>query len=137
MVNIDVGGAVGGVADAAASIIKLFKKDPTLAATLEDKERERDLQRDLQQILLNIEEARQGLFKGGWRPFIGWTCGVALCYNYVLQPFLVFGFTMAGFGAEVGELPDLSMVDIIMLVGGMLGMSKLRSSDKEKGLHLT
>src|SRR5210317_593281 len=45
----------------------------------------------LAQIEVNKAEAASGsLFKGGWRPFIGWICGVAFAYHFLLQPFLVF-----------------------------------------------
>ena len=45
----------------------------------------------LSQLEINKAEAASGsLFKGGWRPFIGWTSGVAFAYHFVLQPLLVF-----------------------------------------------
>ena len=43
------------------------------------------------QLEVNKVEARHtSIFVAGWRPFIGWTCGVALCYHFVLQPFFTF-----------------------------------------------
>lgn len=126
---------IGNVADGAAKIIGLFKKHPALAAQMEDKEAERELTRDLQQIMLNMTEATQGLFKGGWRPAVGWTCAAAFAYNFVLQPFLIFGFVMAGYGDEVKELPELNMVEIMAVLGGMLGLSRDRSGDKKAGVH--
>ena len=46
----------------------------------------------LAQIEVNKAEAASGsVFKGGWRPFIGWVCGIAFLYHFVLQPlFLTF-----------------------------------------------
>ena len=42
-------------------------------------------EQQLAQIEVNKAEAASGsLFKGGWRPFVGWTCGVALLYHFIL-----------------------------------------------------
>lgn len=133
MVNVDVGGA----ADAVAKIVGLFKKHPALDSQMQDKEADRELQRDLQQILLNMAESAQGLFQGGWRPAVGWTCAAAFAYNFVLQPFLIFGFTMAGYGNEVAKLPELDMFSIMGVLAGMLGISHHRSGDKRAGVHKT
>ncbi len=126
---------IGNVADGVAKIVGLFKKHPALAAEMEDKDSERELQRDLQNILLNISESAQGLFQGGWRPAVGWTCAFAFAYNFVIQPFLIFGFTMAGYGDEVAKLPAIDMFAIMGVLGGMLGISHHRSGDKRAGVH--
>ena len=47
----------------------------------------------LAQLEINKAEAASGsLFKGGWRPFVGWTCGIAFAYHFVIQPLLIFIF---------------------------------------------
>jgi TorA maturation chaperone TorD len=33
-----------------------------------------------------IEAAHQSVFVAGWRPFIGWICGIGLFWAFVLQP---------------------------------------------------
>jgi hypothetical protein len=39
------------------------------------------------QLEINKAEAQsRNVFIAGWRPFIGWTCGVAMAYNYVDSP---------------------------------------------------
>ena len=54
----------------------------------------------MSQIKVNQEEAKSGsIFIGGWRPFVGWTCGIALMYHFILQPCIIFFATM--FGAEL------------------------------------
>src|SRR3990167_6337090 len=46
---------------------------------------------DLAQIEVNKSEALSDkLFVAGWRPYVGWTCGFSLSYNYVLLPLLQF-----------------------------------------------
>ena len=57
---------------------------------------------DIAQLEINKAEAsHRSIFVAGWRPFIGWTCGVALAYTYVLQPILVFGLAQAGYLIEL------------------------------------
>ena len=59
-------------------------------ATMADKHAQEAM---LAQLEINKAEAASGsLFKGGWRPFVGWTCGIAFAYHFVLQPLLIFVF---------------------------------------------
>lgn len=88
---------------------------------------------DLAQLEVNkTEAASQSLFVAGWRPFIGWICGVALLYNYVLMPFMVYLISLYAINHDV-KLPPLPVLDIGQLLGllvGMLGMSGLRTTEK-------
>ena len=44
----------------------------------------------LAQLEINKAEAASGsLIKGGWRPFVGWICGIALLYHFILSPFFL------------------------------------------------
>ena len=39
----------------------------------------------LAQLEINKAEAASGsVFKGGWRPFVGWVCGIALLYHFIM-----------------------------------------------------
>lgn len=90
------------------------------------------------QMEINLMEAKHGgLFKGGWRPFVGWTCGVALAYKFVIQPFLIFAVqTAAHFGG--GELfpleflPEIEWSELSVILLGMLGLSASRTYEKRK-----
>jgi hypothetical protein len=85
------------------------------------------------QIEVNKAEAASGsVFKGGWRPFIGWVCGIAFAYHFVLQPLIVFGVTAAG--VEIPELPSFDMGSLMTVMMGMLGLGGLRSYEKKQGL---
>ena len=80
----------------------------------------------LAQLEINKAEAASGsLFKGGWRPFIGWTSGIAFAYHFVLQPLLVFVLTASG--ADLPELPEFDMSTLLTVLGGMLGIGSLRT----------
>ena len=82
---------------------------------------------------VNKAEAASGsLFKGGWRPFIGWICGIAFCYHFVVQPIIIF--VVALIGADIPELPEFQMNTLLTVLGGMLGIGGLRTYEKQKGL---
>jgi hypothetical protein len=87
----------------------------------------------LAQIEVNKAEAASGsLFKGGWRPFIGWVCGVAFAYHFVLQPLIIFGVSV--YGIEIPALPEFEMSTLLTVLGGLLGLGTLRTYEKAKGL---
>lgn len=87
----------------------------------------------LAQINVNAAEAASGsVFKGGWRPFIGWTCGLAFFYHFVGQPLAIFILTVSGM--EIPALPEFEMGTLLTVLGGMLGIGGLRTYEKQKGL---
>jgi len=85
------------------------------------------------QVEVNKAEAQhRSIFVAGWRPFIGWVCGTALAYHFVLAPFIVFG--VAWYGAEIPALPTFDMDSLMTVLLGMLGLGGMRSFEKAKGL---
>ena len=86
----------------------------------------------LAQTEINAAEAQhKSIFVAGWRPFIGWTCGVALLYTYVLQPVLVFGLAQTGY---LVALPGVDITALMPVLMGILGLGGLRSWEKIKGV---
>lgn len=80
----------------------------------------------LAQVELNkVEAQHRSLFVAGWRPFIGWVCGVGLLFMFLANPILQW------LSAKPGpELPE----DIILeLVIALLGLGALRTFEKMKG----
>ena len=87
---------------------------------------------DLAQLDINKQEAaHRSVFVAGWRPFIGWTCGIALAYNYVLQPILIFVLAQTG---HLMNLPSMDLNEIMPVLMGMLGLGGLRTFEKYKGV---
>ena len=85
------------------------------------------------QVEVNKTEAgHRSIFVAGWRPFIGWTCGVALAYHFIFAPLIVFGATWAG--ATIPDLPVFDMDSLMTVLLGMLGLGGMRSFEKAKGL---
>lgn len=82
------------------------------------------------QMEVNAEEARhQSLFVAGWRPFVGWVCGMAFAYHFLIQPFLIF--LMEIFNKTI-EMPYFDMTTLTTVLMGMLGLGVLRTYEKTK-----
>lgn len=92
------------------------------------KAEEQETQLALGQIDINkIEAGSANLFVAGWRPFIGWTGGVALGYTWILSPLI-----KAIFGLD--ELPALDADAIWPIIAAMLGLGTMRSFEKSRGV---
>jgi hypothetical protein len=87
------------------------------------------LQADSAQTQINAgEAAHEALFVAGWRPFIGWVCGVAFAYHFVAQPFLAFA--IAATSGKAPALPQFDMETLTTVLMGMLGLGSLRTLEK-------
>ena len=87
----------------------------------------------LSQIEVNKAEAQSGsIFKGGWRPAVGWVCAIAFAYHFILKDLIIFGASFAG--ADLPELPEFDMGTLLTVLGGMLGIGGLRTYEKQKGI---
>ena len=87
----------------------------------------------LAQVEVNKAEAASGsLFKGGLRPFVGWICGVALLYHFILSPLIIFIVALTG--TKIPPLPEFDMGSLMTVLLGMLGIGGLRTYEKQKGL---
>jgi hypothetical protein len=87
---------------------------------------------DQAQLEVNKAEATSGsVFVAGWRPFIGWVCGAALAYQYILRPALTGLFDALG----IVHAPALIGLDenLWQLMLAMLGMGGLRTFEKIRG----
>ena len=84
------------------------------------------------QLEINKAEAQsRNIFVAGWRPFIGWTCGVAMAYNYVIHPIMIFVLAQLDY---LVALPALDLGEMMPVLMGMLGLGGLRSFEKYKGI---
>ena len=77
------------------------------------------------------EAAHKSLFVAGWRPFIGWTCGVAMLSNFLLIPIANFILDIAGSKNVVPLIELETMMPVLM---GMLGLGAMRSYEKVKNV---
>ena len=87
----------------------------------------------LAQVEVNKQEAQhRSIFVAGWRPFVGWVCGIALAYHFVLAPIILFSVSITGI--QIPELPSFNMETLTTVLLGMLGLGGLRSFEKYKGV---
>ena len=77
------------------------------------------------------EAASPNAFTSGWRPAIGWVCGLALLFQYILRPMLMWFGVIAGY-----QWPPLPGIDdnLWQLMLGLLGLGGLRTFEKTKGV---
>jgi len=95
------------------------------------------------QLEINRQEAAHAsIFVAGWRPFIGWSCGLAIFCYYV--PRFIVGVYFWGKSvlvlmntgtlAALPPMPDMGVGDLIALVTVLLGASTLRTIEKQLGV---
>jgi|TARA_B100000131_G_C17830833_1_gene497662 hypothetical protein len=73
-----------------------------------------------------IEAGHRTVFVAGWRPFIGWVCGVALAYNFIIRDLFIWAL-------EPQDVPPaLQMEHLMTVLLGMLGLGGLRTFEKVK-----
>ena len=81
---------------------------------------------ELQTKINEIEAGHRTVFVAGWRPFIGWVCGVALAYNFVIRDLFIW------ITKTTDAPPALQMEHLMTVLLGMLGLGGLRTFEKIK-----
>lgn len=79
-----------------------------------------------------IEAKHRSLFVAGWRPFVGWVCGIGLSWHFL-------GYDIARWAtaylAPQYTVPTLDGTsDLLALVLSMLGLGGLRTWEKFRGV---
>lgn len=75
---------------------------------------------DLKQLEINLAEASNpSRTYPTWREVLGYVCGIAVVYHFVIQQFLAF--TLSAFGKTV-VLPTLEMSGLMTILSTMLGV---------------
>jgi hypothetical protein len=107
------------------SLIERLFPDPAQAAEAKLKLLEVAQSGELGQIEVNkIEAANPNWWVSGWRPFIGWICGVGLLYQFLFYPLF----------AKVLPLTPLDAASLTSVLMGMLGLSGMRMFEKIQGV---
>ena len=76
-----------------------------------------------------VEAASTKLFVSGWRPFIGWTCGLGMFGNFITIPFANFALAILEINIVIPLVPLETMMPVLM---GMLGLGAMRSYEKTR-----
>ena len=127
---------ISAALDIGGKLIDRLWPDPTQAAAAKLELIKLQQSGELSQItgqlaINNVEAANPSVFVSGWRPFIGWVCGIALAYQYLARPLSV------GICAAIGHpIPDMPGLDnnLWELMFGLLGLGTLRTFEKTKGV---
>ena len=84
------------------------------------------------QLEINLAEAQhQSVFVSGWRPFIGWVCGLSLANNYILRPWAIAILSTTN---KSFEFPVIDLSLMIPIMTGMLGLAGMRTYEKKQGV---
>jgi hypothetical protein len=84
----------------------------------------------LAQVEVNkVEAAHKSLFVSGWRPFIGWTCGLGMFGNFITIPFSNFVLALLELDIVIPLVPLETMMPVLM---GMLGLGAMRTFEKTR-----
>lgn len=123
------------------------KMDPGQAAELEVKLAGIEAAANKAQTDVNaIEAANPNVFVSGWRPAIGWVCGMAMAAYYIPQAllgavlWLIQCIGVMNAAADIGKvaLPPypvtFNMEELIGLILSLLGLGVFRMGEKFKGV---
>lgn len=83
---------------------------------------------------INLADAMSGsLFKGGWRPMLGWICDMAIFFYYIPRFILgtIFWAKIAWQTNTLPAMPEMGIADIMTLLGLLLGSSAMRMIEKK------
>jgi hypothetical protein len=122
----------GDVLDSLASLFKDYQEKKITKEELKFKlatfeaQNEQDLR--LAQIALNAEEAKHSsMFVAGWRPFLGWVCGLGFTMNFLVAPIGTFFAELAGYSIVFPQADVSTMMPVLL---GMLGLGGMRTIEK-------
>jgi len=127
-----IGSGVGTMAKDFAGIVDTFvetEEEKKAAAVILMKVQQEP---DKWQAKINmIEAGHRTLFVAGWRPFIGWICGVGLGMHFILFPLLEW--TSDLFGDKI-VAPIVEWQVLMTLVLSLLGLGATRTYEKKNKL---
>lgn len=127
--------AIDAIAGLVSTVVDKIWPDANIEASAKvdviKAELTQQLQSSLGQLEINkIEAASSSLFVAGWRPWVGWVCGVALAYAAIIEPLarfvaaVVFGYT--------GVFPAIDTEITLQILLGLLGLAGMRSYEKTR-----
>ena len=128
-----VGGGIVSAAEGVANIIDRFVETDEEKHAAEIIKAKMMMEPSLAQIELNkIEASHRSIFVAGWRPFIGWVCGAALLWHFILFDLLTW--VTVNFFPHVTALPELTGTEtLVTVLLSLLGLGAMRTAEKFGG----
>ena len=128
---LGIGGIVEGIGKIADDLST--SDEERLKIALQEKAMDVELVKG--QLEINEAEAQhKNVFVAGWRPFIGWVGGIALAYQFILYPIMIWGwafFQAKGWISKgLSPPPVFESGPLFAIITGMLGIGGMRSFDK-------
>ena len=121
-----IGGSITETAKGVADVVDKFIETPDEKAAFKTVMAKMAQEPGLAQVELNkIGAAHRSVFVAGWRPFIGWVCGLGLAFSFLINPIIQW--------ASGSDGPALPLNIMMELVIGMLGLAGLRTAEKMIG----
>ena len=114
-------------AKARAQIEMLNIKQAESFKELEVALQEQQMQADINK----VEAASDHIFVAGWRPFMGWICGLGFAMQVIIFPLVATVATLVGHQIQMPEMPIEVLMTTLM---GMLGLGYYRTREKMGGL---
>jgi len=121
---IDAVSAVGNVVD------QLFTSDEEKAQAAILMAKIRQKPQLLQAEINRVEAGHRSLFVAGWRPFIGWVCGVGFLWAFLLHPLFEWFVLLRGLDIIAPAIVTDNMMELVL---ALLGLGTLRSLEKMSG----
>lgn len=124
------------IIEAAKDVIDRTVPDKAAAQRTKDaldaKSQDQEFQARIQQMLINLEEAKStNWFVSGWRPAVGWIGAFSLAYAAIIEPLVRFIATVL-FG-YTGEFPILDSTITMQVLFGILGLGAYRTFERVNG----
>lgn len=120
----DTIGAVGNAFD------QIFTSDEERAQAALVLEKLRQQPHILQAEINRLEAGHRSLFVSGWRPFIGWVCGLGLAWAFLGHPFFEWFVALRGLAVSAPVVASENMLELIL---ALLGLGGLRTFEKLTG----
>ena len=127
------GGGMVSAAEGVANIIDQFVETDDEKRVAEMIKAKLMMKPSLAQVELNkIEAGHRSIFVAGWRPFIGWVCGFALLWHFILFDLLTW--VTVNFFPHVTEIPELTGTEtLVTVLLSLLGLGAMRTAEKFGG----
>lgn len=128
---------IGAIADLAKDLVGRFFPDKTesekaqmslILTTMQNQMAMNQGQMDANK----AEAANPSVFVSGWRPFIGWVCGLACAWNWLGLP--ITKAVLLAFHEDVSKFVPADLSQMFPLLLGLLGMGALRTYEKTQGV---
>lgn len=128
-----IGGGLVTAAEGVANIIDRFVETDEEKQAADLIKAKLMMKPSLAQIELNkVEAGHRSIFVAGWRPFIGWVCGFALLWHFILFDLLTW--VTVNFFPHVSELPELTGTEtLVTVLLSLLGLGAMRTAEKFGG----